>query len=270
MDIGHYTRGIPFGTALRHSYRNWRWRRQARSVFKDPDLLVTALRNKGSGSSVIETHDGLKIHFRQNRFDAFILKEMFLDREYLRRVGDLPDKPVIVDIGGYIGDFSIFAAHYLGAQVYVYEPVSENFEILLRNVSANALGDRVHAFQMAVSDQPSITLNVERKSAGEVHVSAHAYPEAEKRLIPATTLQGIVTSNGLDRIDLLKIDCEGGEYFIFRMMTPEFLAKVGTIVFEYHRVVPDWQEQVARMFDQLRSAGFRLIEDFMVVTAVRD
>ena len=261
-------RQIPMIGSLGRAYRDWERRRAASEVFTDPDLLVRSMRKKKPGNAMLETKDGLRIAFRQNLFDAFIIREIFLERDYTRNL-NVKRGATIVDIGGYIGDFAIYAAHYLDARVYVYEPIAENFAVLKQNIDINNLGNRITAYERAVSDSPEIVLNVQTKSHGEIHVSAYENQAEGKRVIQAVTPAQIFSDNGLDRIDLLKIDCEGGEYAIFPLLTPDLLARVDEIVFEHHPVVPDWRERVDAIFAQLRAAGFTLIERGIVVSGTR-
>jgi hypothetical protein len=77
-----------------------------------------------------------------------------------------------------------------------------------------------------------------------------------------------------ERCDLLKIDCEGGEFDIFKAADDLSLRGVRRIVLEFHRVAGDPQELV----DRLASAGFRtailqgadLDDPFGVIGALRN
>lgn len=125
--------------------RSWHDEKQGRGLFENFNLYVQALNRKGDGTVVLRTHDGLNITIRQNIWDARIIREIFFDKPYIRHF-TLPPKPTIVDIGGYIGDFSIYAVKYLGAgRVIVYEPTAENFEILEQNIANNGYNDRITA-----------------------------------------------------------------------------------------------------------------------------
>lgn len=249
-------------------YRVYREEATARRVFRNADVYFDALKAKSDGLRTLETRDGLKIRIRGNIWDARIVREMYVRRDYLQHI-ILPAAPVVIDIGGYIGDFTIYAAKYLNARVYVFEPTAENYALLLENVAINGLQDRITAFNAAVSNAGSITLNVQKQEEGEIHVSAHRYGESEKRVVPAYLPERILADNGLEHVDLLKIDCEGGEYEIFPLLTPAILARIGNVVFEYHKFIPDWQPRVERLFKQLQDAGFRIRTEGNIVSASR-
>jgi len=63
--------------------------------------------------------------------------------------------------------------------------------------------------------------------------------KARQIRVHAVTLADVLAQQALDRVDLLKLDCEGAEYEILMNATEETLAKVQRIVMEYHNVDAD-------------------------------
>jgi FkbM family methyltransferase len=259
---------VPLARQSVTTLRSWRTRHRARSVFENPELYLDALREKGHGTLVLRTRDGLNVTIRRNVWDARIVGEIFFDKPYVRHLR-LSPRPVVVDIGGYIGDFSIYAARYLDARrVVVYEPTVENFRILQENVVGNGYGDRIVAVNKAVSGGSEVTLNVDIRESEEVHVSAYWYPDSERRTIPSITLGQLLEIHGLDRVDLLKVDCEGAEYDILSGTPLSVYQRICNIVFEYHRINgfrPRLEEVVAGM----RRAGYAVRVDRNIVSACR-
>ena len=261
---------IPFARSAYEQMRDWHKHRhdEGRRLFRNYDVYRRALKQKGQGTVVLHTVDGLQITVRQNLWDARIVREIFLEQPYVGHFR-LPANPVVVDIGGYIGDFSLYAAKCLGARrVVVYEPTAENFEILLQNVANNGYADRITAVNKAVSDSDQVMLNVQIKDSEEVHVSAYWYPEAKQRAIPSVTLAELLETHALDQVDLLKVDCEGGEYDIFPATPDDVFRRIRNIVFEYHRM-PEYQQKLDRVLTRLKTAGYDLRVDDDIVSASR-
>ena len=241
---------------------------EIKKLFVDHKLYLSALTQKGLGTVNLKTHDGLSITIRQNIWDAKIIKEIFIDKPYTRYF-KLPASPTIVDVGGYIGDFSIYAVKHLNAdRVIVYEPTDENFEILKQNIENNAFEKQITAVKKAVSNSTEILLNVEIQECDEVHVSAYWYPDAEHRIMPSVTLADILEIHQLDVVDLLKVDCEGGEYDIFPTVTDETYSRIRNIVFEYHKV-DGFKEKFELVLSRLRSVGYILRVGKKIVYAYR-
>jgi FkbM family methyltransferase len=235
-------------------------RTAAKRLFENYGVYREALRRKGDGTVMLHTRDGLSITIRRNIWDARIIREIFVDKCYVRHV-TLGPNPIIIDIGGYIGDFSIYAAKYLkAARVIVYEPIAENFTILKRNIEDNAYNDRIVAVNKAVGVSDQLELGVEIGESEEVHASAYMYPKAERRKVPSVTLSELFKAHELESVDLLKVDCEGGEYDIFPSVPDQLFSRISNIVFEYHRVY-GFEAKLDRVLGRLRSAGYRLRMD---------
>ena len=266
--IRNALKNVPLARYAYAKLRGWHDRHEGGKVFMNPELYVRALYRKGNGTAVLRTHDGLSITVRQNLWDARIVREMFFDKPYIRRI-TLRPQPIVVDIGGYIGDFSIYAVRYLGAaRVIVYEPTAENFELLKRNVQINGYADRIVAVNRAVSSSDQVTLNVRLDENDEVHVSAYFYQGAQQRKLPSVTLEKLFETHRLDSIDLLKIDCEGGEYDIFPAIPDHLFNRIENIVFEYHRI-DGFETKLDKILGRLRSAGYALYKDGGIVSACR-
>ena len=91
----------------------------------------------------------VKIKVR-GRMDVWSVKETFLDEFYTRHGFPINDGWKILDIGAGIGDFSLYAAYSRpNALVYAIEPFAESYQILIQNITLNAL-DNVLAYPQAL------------------------------------------------------------------------------------------------------------------------
>lgn len=226
---------------------------------------------RGRAKSVrclLKTKDGISLLCRNNRWDVRIVTETFFDQVYgagLRSIRRRR-KPVVVDIGGYIGDFSLYAAKYLDATVIVYEPVPENYE-LAENRRQNPWAD-LRIWNRAVATTDEVAINLER-DGNDLHASSYLYKRTNERIVvPASRLDDVFAENNVERIDLLKIDCEGGEYDILGTARDETLERIENIVLDYHGI-KDWQRKLDTMLDRLRSLAYsvRLDSDRCIVAA---
>jgi FkbM family methyltransferase len=252
----------------RTGYYELRTNIAAKKLFVNSGEFYRALKEKGEGKVIIRTHDGLSIAVRRNIYDARIIREIFVDKPYIRHF-TLPAEPVVVDIGGYIGDFSIYAVKYLNARrVIVYEPTAENFRILKQNIENNSFQDRITAVNKAVSDSDEIILSTQVLDGEEVHASRYLYQDAEHRRIPSVTLAELFEEHQLDLVDLLKVDCEGGEYDIFASVLADLFGRIKNIVFEYHKI-ENFETKLEGILNRLRSAGYTLQVDGNIVSAYR-
>jgi FkbM family methyltransferase len=238
-------------------YHNRRTRNAAKSYFVNFAQFEEALKTDDGKLVEIRTKNGLALTIRQNCMDAGILVEVFLDNSYVQGLS-LPAAPVVVDIGGYIGDFAIYAAKVLGAQkVVVCEPSPRNWSLLTKNVANNHFEDRIVMVNKAVGDGEPLLMNIDAPDRGQARVTAYGPASEQRKPVPGTTLAQVVQENGLGTIDLLKIDCEGGEYTILGTAPDELLARVRNIVFEYHEI-PGFEPQLQAVRQRLGSEGFNV------------
>ena len=128
----------PLYFAARDAFGIRRAARGAGRYFLNVDEFKRALRGRvGAEFLDLRTADGLTITIRPNYGDASTVAEIFLEDCYNRDLS-LPPNPVVVDVGGFIGDFSLYAAKRLNARkVIVCEPSPRNWVLLLKNIAQN-------------------------------------------------------------------------------------------------------------------------------------
>jgi hypothetical protein len=87
-------------------------------------------------------------------------------------------------------------------------------------------------------------------------LNAPSDPNGEGMPVEAVTLVDVWQREGLNQVDLLKIDIEGGEHEVFLNTPDEVLGTIMNIGMEYHDNAPK-----SRLFARLTDAGFRLVHD---------
>jgi FkbM family methyltransferase len=209
----------------------------------------------------------LKVRFRRNQSDLYILRENFLyeiyDFAYESRLGSVA---TVVDLGANIGLSGLwFQGRFPGARLVCVEPVAENVELLRENARVNGLGWAVEQAAVAASTGP-VTLypNEWWSSSSTTREVSDARTGSRTRLerllqLPTTQVHGwsvadLMARHGLDAIDVLKVDVEGAEADVFAGDTP-WLESVRLVVMEVHRKYVDPAPIVAH----LASHGLRLV-----------
>ncbi len=128
---------------------------------------------------------------------------------------------ILVDCGANVGMYTIWAAATRGATVYAFEPESQNYALLNRNIQNNGLQDRVKAYCMGLSDKAGLfDLHMADMRVGG---SCHAVDEAlDAYLRPlktvfsqgciAATLDELVAGGAVPVPNHFKIDVDGFEH----------------------------------------------------------
>jgi FkbM family methyltransferase len=227
--------------AARQAYHTRRVAMRGGRYFLNHNEFKNALFAHGATATVdLRTADGLTITIRQNSGDAMTVAEIYLDDCY---VGDLtlPHNPLVIDVGGFIGDFSLYAVKRLNARrVIVCEPSPRNWPLLLKNIANNGYEDRIEPVNKAVTDGRDAMMNVDAPDEQQCMVSAYFPSEQPLTTVSGISLGQLLDEHAVESVDLLKIDCEGGEYLILEGTPSDVLSRIKNIVFEYHDVDGGW------------------------------
>jgi len=65
----------------------------------------------------------------------------------------LNSESILVDVGANVGMYSIYASVLKGARVYAFEPESQNYATLTKNILSNNIANLVTAFPICLSDE---------------------------------------------------------------------------------------------------------------------
>ena len=131
---------------------------------------------------------------------------------------DSIEKPGVVDFGAHAGYFTVAALSLGAKRVYSFEPFSENYKILVENISNNGIGD-VKPYQIGVYPKDTIlTLEVPKFKDSHFDFS-QVLPITHKTTgstenIAVFTLDKILTTIINETVDILKINIGYAEYDI--------------------------------------------------------
>lgn len=121
-----------------------------------------------------------------------------------------PPGAVVLDCGGYVGDWAHWALQHGAARVIVFEPASAQLECIRRNLAEPMRQGKVTLIPKGVWDQPgTLTLNIvpDNPAANNIGDS----PADIRETIELTTIDAVVDQLRLDRVDAIKMDIEGAE-----------------------------------------------------------
>jgi FkbM family methyltransferase len=167
----------------------------------------------------------------------------------LRLDYDLSHASVVVDVGGYEGQWASDVYGRYTCRIEVFEPVEEFADNIGRRFARNP-DIRVHHFGLAGSSRTvPMYLGGNRSSA----VAAPA-PDAVKTLIrladAAETFRGL----GLEVIDLIKINIEGGEYELLEhLIDTGWVTRITNIQVQFHDCLPDARARMRSLQDRLKA-----------------
>lgn len=150
---------------------------------------------------------------------------VFHDYDFL----DVKDK-TIVDIGASIADTAIYFALKGAKKVIAFEPFPKIFNIAQRNVKANGLDDRIVLINAGCGYDGEVLIREDIES----NAGAQLVDFGEGIKVAVHSLNTIVSKFNIEKGSILKVDCEGCEYDLFRNANKETLNRFEKIQIEYH------------------------------------
>jgi FkbM family methyltransferase len=231
--------------------------------------------------SCYDLPNGVSVAHRNKSETDFLFSEIFQDQSYLRHGIRLDDGCCVFDVGANIGLFSLFVGlRYKGSTIYAFEPIPPVFETL--SLNAEIYGLNAKLFQLAISDElkeaeftyypyasvlssqhsghvdaqqvvKSFLLNQQRLERGSVDTNNDKLIDEllSERLIKEgftctlKPLSDVIRENGVERIDLLKIDVEKSEMDVLKGIAEPDWPKIRQVVAEVHDIDGRLQQVVA-------------------------
>lgn len=233
------------------TFRNWP------TVLSDMALGAVG---RGPESLTFATRSGLRIDTPNVPGARVPVYEIFAEDCYHLDwfLGELARRPIeVIDIGGHVGTFACRLAQlHPGATIRTFEPSPTTARYLRRNVDQNGFAGRISVFEKALAAQEGFA-HLDDNGGGS---GLNGLVEAGHGSVGTATRVETVAFDqvvaGSRPADLLKIDCEGGEYDLVYGSSPASWASVQRIVIEYHEVPGQSWAQLRSWFEE---QGFRVV-----------
>lgn len=203
-----------------------------------PTVLAAMARGRLAGSPEELTFrvQGLTVTVPNRRGARVPVYEVFAEDAYRLDwlFTGLGAAPVVVDIGGHVGCFSLAVAqHAPGARISTYEASPSTAAYLVRNISDNALGERVSTHATAVASSSGFLEFADNDGGSALNGLTSPQGAAMIKVPCVTVAEAFAAAGGPD---LVKIDTEGAEYDLVLASDTETWSTVRRIVLEYHDV----------------------------------
>jgi FkbM family methyltransferase len=238
-----YFRRLPSGNAFRallmHHAVIRRW--LARPGVKTADEWVSAVLFWGlrTGGELVREYRrnttsasipcfSFRVDVRPRCSDRSVFRHVFIYATYAVRTPVCDDVRWIIDAGANVGYSALFlAGRYPKARILAIEPDAANFQQLLSNTRRC---DRIKARHAALWHEKAPLAIADPKANTQAF---HVRPDP-RGAVEAVTIPGIMESENIRQIDILKMDIEGAEKGIFQNDCQPWLGRTRTLLVELH------------------------------------
>ena len=187
---------------------------------------------------------GIPFEVRDGTCDIDVLREVIENDCYRLEDITLRDSPKIIDVGGHIGAFTKYCAwRWPFLQIHTFEANPKNWELIERNIYD--ISHKVSLYKgAAVGAVPKNKKLVINKAESDTITGGWGIIFDDEADIKETdntatididnfySLSGVIKD--MDKVDILKLDCEGSEFSILKALTDDELYKVDYLVCEIH------------------------------------
>lgn len=242
-------------------------------VFAELQRRKIPVKKIGDSNIVATEINGKKIEsvIKRDSSDALVFEQLILDEEYKEIIGLFQKNNLsletMIDAGANIGMAALyFKAFYPDVKIVALEPSNETFQRLEKNLNLNKT-EGVKMLKQGLWKENSflyLDKNFRDKSDWAFRLLENDDPELNT--IKVENIETILRENNWERLDLLKMDIEGGEVSIFESQetVENWISKVKVIVVEIH----DEYDCRKNIYDLLRRNNFSIDESKSLTIAV--
>jgi FkbM family methyltransferase len=159
-----------------------------------------------------------------------VVREHLISREYADFC-DVEEGDVVFDIGFNYGIFSLGALNKGASRIYAFEP-NQNIINVINEIYPDR--EKLTLEPVAVSDKNTTLTFYEGNSTLGSNVVRPASGFKLSYDVSCINFYQYLVDNKIEKIDLLKVDCEGTEYEIFECIPDEFFSQIRKIHVEFH------------------------------------
>jgi len=180
-----------------------------------------------------------------------ISEEIFKNKIYEKHI-KVKEGDVVLDIGANCGAFTYSIMKSNPRHVYCIEPSNNLIQALTKNTN----GCSVTIINKAIASSDDDCKSIHNRS-DVYQIFAHAGDTYS-----AITFKKFIEDYKIEKVDFMKFDCEGGEYFIFTEENEDYIKNnIAYAVGEWHMLSTDFSSFISFRERYLKPAKFFHVYD---------
>lgn len=159
--------------------------------------------------------------------------------ETLRLDYDLNEDSIVFDLGGYKGQWTSDIYARFNCTIYCFEPVKSFADKIATRFSKN---QKIRVYQIGLSNETKM-VTISHCADGSSIMRGQG--DKEINLVKAIDF---IDENNIQKIDLLKINIEGGEYDLLdHIISTDFISKIDNIQVQFHNFFPGAKSRMEKI-----------------------
>lgn len=185
---------------------------------------------------LLGNEDGMRLKCRRNTEDVESLIGIYEKRHFECSCED----KIVVDVGMNNGDTSIYFAMRGARLVIGLEPFGDSYRLARENIELNKMQQLVIPVEAALASyegEATLLSSFTKPTSSSLLNSGVDLDASEFGLrshVRTTTLRQLTVELGLERIDILKLNCEGCEFDVLPNMPSEMFEVMQEVVLQVH------------------------------------
>jgi FkbM family methyltransferase len=187
----------------------------------------------------------------------WVVNDGLIKDEYGMKNISFDDNDVVLDIGANVGCISIYLAKkYPNIKIYAFEAHPINYQNLLDNINLNGVKN-VITFNKAVHSKTGEILKITLNELNTGSSSVFMENQTEKYDVETISMDDIITGYKIDKLKLLKIDCEGAEFDIIEGSDKLKLIEIDTLGMEVHGFMRDYGKDFDKFYSIIENLNIK-------------
>ncbi len=164
--------------------------------------------------------------------------------EKLRYEYKLDEDSIVFDLGGYEGSWTSDIFSMYCSNMYIFEPVKLFYEEIEKRFKKNK---NIHVYNYGLSNS-----NKKIKISLNDNGSSEFGTNTSKEEISLTKAADFFKDNKISKIDLIKINIEGGEYDLLEhLLDSRFIKSIKNVQVQFHEFVPNAKTRMEKIQKKL-------------------
>jgi len=171
---------------------------------------------------------------------------------FVKQVGDstkqlsfLNENSLVFDVGGYVGQWASDIYGMYNCHIYIFEPVQYFVENIKKRFERNKKIN-INSFGLGGKNE-TISINVSADGSSTIKKVSN-----NKTDVKIVDIIEFIKQNNIQKIDLIKINIEGGEYELLnRLIDSGFIHNIDNILVQFHNFFPEAKNEMNEIKDIL-------------------